>query len=260
MSKKLIAIIAAIVALLGGVMALVFIGREDGTSIIPANTNQMDVVDTSEVAGELEGFISGMDKDEIKEELDKPFTDEQKKVVSIAINSIDVSDEIEYKSDGTVVITDEDGQDMEIEHPYQHIIEMTDDELDAKLKEYEERLEVSYEPPDDTDAEQDNTIDIEIDTPDSYEEPEDTDVGQNSPIDIGENTAGSDDNADDPTSAVKNPDRTMESVKAEAKVWNQEFYDSLTDDQKESYIRFDDEYRKQMEIHVGIVNGTYKAP
>ncbi len=152
------------------------------------------------------------DTDEIKDIIEQEITDEQRDTVNDALDLIEIPEDTKVNDDGQLYVTDEDGQDQLVDHPHQDIIDMTDEEAEEDYDKMMEELNQLIS----SGGKQNGNNDEIIDTPDI------SDKGDTS---------------------TNNPSGT---------VWDQDFYDTLTDHQKELYENYDDESRENMKAAVEI--------
>ena len=131
MNKKAIRIVAVIVVLIAIVI---------GVFMLKGKDTQEPTIDTSKMAGELNGHLPNMSESETKDVLDTPTTEDQDKVFNTAIDTIkipEIDSEITVDEDGTAHYTDKDGDEITIEID-QTIKDKTDEELDD---DYEEMMQ-----------------------------------------------------------------------------------------------------------------------
>ena len=131
MNKKAIRIAAVIVVLIAIVI---------GVFMLKGKDTQEPTIDTSKMAGELNGHLPNMSESETKDVLDTPTTEDQDKVFNTAIDTIkipEIDSEITVDEDGTAHYTDKDGDEITIEID-QTIKDKTDEELDD---DYEEMMQ-----------------------------------------------------------------------------------------------------------------------
>ena len=105
------------------------------------NQDEGTQVDNSELAGEIEGYIDDMDKEEIEDTLDQEMNDEQLEIMDEIINkhSIPSVDEIDIDEDGTMTYTDNEGNTV-IREPNEEIQGMTEDELAAENEKIDQTI------------------------------------------------------------------------------------------------------------------------
>ena len=123
MNKKAIRIAAVIVVLIAIVI---------GVFMLKGKDTQEPTIDTSKMAGELNGHLPNMSESETKDVLDTPTTEDQDKVFNTAIDTIkipEIDSEITVDENGTAHYTDKDGDEVTIEID-QTIKDKTDEELD----------------------------------------------------------------------------------------------------------------------------------
>lgn len=152
------------------------------------------------------------DKNEIKDILEQEITDEQRDTVNIALDSIELPEDTKVNDEGQLYVTDEDGQDQLIDHPHQDIIDMTDEEAEEDYDKMMDEL---------------NQI-----------------ISSG-----GKQNGSSEDVTDAPDISGKDDTSTN---KPSGNVWDQDFYDTLNDHQKELYKNYDDESRENMKDAVEI--------
>lgn len=152
------------------------------------------------------------DKNEIKDILEQEITDEQRDTVNIALDSIGLPEDTTVNDEGQLYVTDEDGQDQLIDHPHQDIIDMTDEEAEEDYDKMMDEL--------------------------------------NQIISSGGKQNG---NNEDVTDAPDISDKDDTSTnKPSGTVWDQDFYDTLNDHQKELYKDYDNEGRENMKAAIEI--------
>lgn len=169
--------------------------------------------DTNQTSIELDPYIPDMDSDEIKNTIEKPATDSQKEVIDNAINKIALPEDITVGEDGKLYApaesTDKDQLNQQpIEHPHQDIIDMTDEEAE---EDYQRRLQELKDR-----------------------------INSNTTTDIPDVTGT-------PNDSNSSPNNAPSSTEPSGSVWDQAFYDTLTDIQKEDYKKFNDEDRVKMQ-------------
>ena len=233
MNKKIIIPIILLVAIL--ITAFIIIKNNSLQENTPTQT------DTNQTSIELDPYIPDMDSDEIKNTIEKPATDSQKEVIDAAINKIALPEDTMVGEDGNLYAPAEStGQDQlnqqlnqqPIEHPHQDIIDMTDEEAE---EDYQRRLQELKDR-----------------------------INSNTTTDIPDVTGT-------PNDSNSSPNNAPSSTEPSGSVWDQAFYDTLTDIQKEDYKKFNDEDRVKMQQAVELTrewekegyissNGQYLTP
>lgn len=136
MNKRIIEIIIGLLVVMAIIISLLVFkpwasnNQDEGTQ-----------VDNSELAGEIEGYIDDMDKEEIEDTLDQEMNDEQLEIMDEIINkhSVPSVDEIDIDEDGTMTYTDNEGNTV-IREPNEEIQGMTEDELAAENEKIDQTI------------------------------------------------------------------------------------------------------------------------
>lgn len=107
----------------------------------PNSQDEGTQVDNSELAGEIEGYIDDMDKEQIEDILNQEMNDEQLEIMDEIINkhSVPSVDEIDIDEDGTMTYTDNEGNTV-IREPNEEILSMTEDELAAENEKIDQTI------------------------------------------------------------------------------------------------------------------------
>lgn len=136
MNKRIIEIMIGLLVVMAIIISLL--------AFKPWASNSQDEgtqVDNSELAGEIEGYIDDMDKEEIEDTLDQEMNDEQLEIMDEIINkhSVPSVDEIDIDEDGTMTYTDNEGNTV-VREPNEEIQGMTEDELAAESEKIDQTI------------------------------------------------------------------------------------------------------------------------
>lgn len=230
MNKKLIGIAVAIVAIVAIAAGLFILKPWAGNDNTPEN---IPTQDNSEIAEDLDDYIPDMDKEEIEDTLDQEMSDAQLDAFNDAISNARLPEDTGVNEDGNLYIVD-DGIEKEIDHPHQDIIDMTDEEAQDRLDEIKQQLGDMMDDGNPSEEDGNDAGNIEIDVPSNPDGNQGTNQGGNQGTTTPENNG--------PTGEKP----------AGATVWDQEFYNSLTDEQKMDYESHDDDYRQHMQENLEI--------
>lgn len=231
MNKKIIGIVIGVVIIIA-IAAGLFILKPWATDDTTPGTDTT-TQDNSEIAEDLDDYIPDMDKEEIEDTLDQEMSDAQLDAFNDAISNARLPEDTEVNEDGNLYIVD-DGIEKEIDHPHQDIIDMTDEEAQDRLDEIKQQLGDMMNDGNPSEEDGNDAGNIEIDVPSNNE----GNQGENQETNQG-------------TTTPENNGPTGEKP-AGATVWDQEFYDSLTDEQKIDYESHDDDYRQHMQENLEI--------
>ena len=218
MNKKVIALIVGLIAVAGIAVGLMVFNTSKDENI-DMDTN----LDSSQIADELDPYLEDKTKEEIEDTLGDKLTEAQQHAFEDALANMQLPEDTKVDEEGNLYVTDEDGIDKEIEHPHQDIMEMTDEEAQREADRIKQEL-----------ANQ---------------------MGGN-PDDGAGDDAGSSGNNYVPDNQTGNNETGNNSSSggqvSTGEVWDQEFYESLTDEQKQSYENGNDEYRKRMQKNLEV--------
>ena len=136
MNKKVIGIIIGLLVIVAIITGLLVF-----KPWAPNSQDEGTQVDNSELAGEIEGYIDDMDKEEIEDTLDQEMSDEQLEMMDEIINKHTVPsvDEIDIDEDGTMTYTDNEGNTV-VREPNEEILGMTEDELAAENEKIDQTI------------------------------------------------------------------------------------------------------------------------
>ena len=228
MNKKIIGIVIGLL-----VVVAIIIGLFVLKSWAPSGQEEGNQVDNSELADGLDDYIPDMDKEEIEDTLDDELTDAQLDAFNDALANAKLPEDTGVNEDGNLYIVD-DGIEKEIDHPHQDIIDMTDEEAQDRLDEIKQQLGDMMDDGNPSEEDGNDAGNIEIDVPSNPD-----------------GNQGTNQSGNQGTTTPENNGPTGEKP-AGATVWDQEFYDSLTDEQKMDYESHDDDYRQHMQENLEI--------
>ncbi len=213
MNKRLVGIITAIIVVIAIVVGVFMIkGAKDNEGpSIPDQSNS----EIKQKADEISKDIPGLDAEDVEDILKEETTDGQKSAFNDATDIITIDSSATFDEEGKLHITDTEGNDVVIdEHPHQDVLDMTEEEAEEDLDRIMEELNNYINKPGQS--------------------------NQNTNQNGGQSTGNTEGTTGNNTGSNQNTGHT-------GNVWDQEFYDSLTNDaDKKQYEEASDANRIMM--------------